>query len=144
MVAKPATSHERTGRSFSEATAPCLRYTHDAMPNISSETERLVRDFVAQIVAAVEAQSADRALAAVGAAFGGALLARSKRNSASPVVQAAVRKVHLTPAGLAVRKLQGKYLGLLRGLTLEKRARVKRVAREKGVAEAIKFAGSLT
>jgi hypothetical protein len=111
----------------------------------TSEIERLVRDFVAQIVAAVQAQSADRALAAVGAAFGEPPPSGSTRNSASPVAQAAVRKkVRLSPAGLAVRRLQGKYLGLLRGLSLEKRARVKKVAREKGVTEAVKLAGSLT
>ena len=44
---------------------------------------------------------------------------------------------------MAARKLQGQYLGLLRGLGPGPRLRVKKVAREKGVAEALKFAASL-
>jgi hypothetical protein len=53
------------------------------------------------------------------------------------------RKLNLSAKGMAARKLQGQYLGILRGLKPGVRARVKKVAHEKGVAEAIRFAGSL-
>jgi hypothetical protein len=114
------------------------------MTYASPDIERLVRDFVERIVVAVQAQSEDRVLAAVGAAFGEASQAGREHRLASSAAKVAVRKVNLTPAGLAMRKLQGKYLGVLRTLTSGKREQVKKVAREKGVAEAIKFAGSLT
>jgi len=44
---------------------------------------------------------------------------------------------------LRARKLQGKYLGALRGLTAEDKARVKAVAKEKGVAQAVKLAQTM-
>jgi hypothetical protein len=122
-----------------------LRYTRQAMSNISPEIELLVRDFVEQMVAAVQAQSTDRVLAVVGAALGRKQLppARRERQATKPTTKAAGRKLKLSPETLAVRRLQGKYLGVLRALTPGKRARVKKVAREKGIAQAIKFAGSL-
>jgi hypothetical protein len=43
----------------------------------------------------------------------------------------------------ARRRLQGQYMGTLRGLTGEARQRVKATAKEKGVAEALKLAQSL-
>jgi hypothetical protein len=45
---------------------------------------------------------------------------------------------------LAVRKLQGKYLGALRRLRPAARAQVKKVAREQSVAAAVKLAQSLS
>jgi len=41
------------------------------------------------------------------------------------------------------RKLQGQYLGALKSLTGEDRARVKKTAAEKSVAEAVKLAQSI-
>jgi hypothetical protein len=48
-----------------------------------------------------------------------------------------------TPKVARARKLQGQYLGALRSLKATNRARVKRTAQEKGVAEAVKLALSL-
>ncbi len=48
-----------------------------------------------------------------------------------------------TRKALRARKLQGKYLGALRGLTAEDKARVKAVAKEKGVAQAVKLAQTM-
>ena len=48
-----------------------------------------------------------------------------------------------TPKVARARKLQGQYLGALKSLTGEDRAKVKQTAAEKGVAEAVKLALSL-
>ena len=53
------------------------------------------------------------------------------------------RKVRATPKVLKARKLQGQYMGALRTLTGGARARVKAVAKDKGVSEALKLAQSL-
>jgi len=42
------------------------------------------------------------------------------------------------------RRLQGQYLGALRGLKGRARARVKKLAQQKGVAEAVKLAARLS
>jgi hypothetical protein len=44
---------------------------------------------------------------------------------------------------LQARKLQGQYLGALRGLSDANRSKVRQVAAEKGVADAVKLALSL-
>jgi hypothetical protein len=48
-----------------------------------------------------------------------------------------------TPEVARARKLQGQYLGALKSLRGENRAKVKRTAKEKGVAAAVKLALSL-
>jgi hypothetical protein len=48
-----------------------------------------------------------------------------------------------TPKVARARKLQGQYLGALKSLTGEDRARVKKTAAEKSVAEAVKLAQSI-
>jgi hypothetical protein len=45
-----------------------------------------------------------------------------------------------TPKAIRARKLQGQYMGALRSLKGEDKAKVKAVAKEKGVAEAVKLA----
>jgi hypothetical protein len=68
----------------------------------------------------------------------------TKAAKAAPAVAApGKRKLKLTAKGTAARKVQGQYLGLLRGLRPGVRLRVQKVAREKGVAEAMKFASAL-
>jgi hypothetical protein len=53
------------------------------------------------------------------------------------------RRKPVSPKVAKTRKLQGKYLGSLRALNATDKAKVKRVAKEKGVAEAVKAAGQL-
>lgn len=48
-----------------------------------------------------------------------------------------------TPKAARARNLQGQYLGSLKSLKGAARAKVKRIAKEKGVAEAVKLARSL-
>ncbi len=122
------------------------------MPNTSHDIESLVRDFAARIEAVVRAQISEN----ISSAFAG--LTGKKTSTAKPTVAepskaakaapAAVaapgkRKLKLTAKGAAARKVQGQYLGLLRGLRPGVRLRVQKVAREKGVAEAMKFASTL-
>jgi hypothetical protein len=60
---------------------------------------------------------------------------------ARPVTPKKVKKA--TPKIAHARKLQGQYLGALRSFKGADRARVKRTAAEKGVAEAVRLAQSL-
>jgi flavorubredoxin len=57
---------------------------------------------------------------------------------AAPTASARARQtIRVTDAGLKARRQQGKYLGLLRGLPPKDRARVQKIARERGVRFAI-------
>jgi len=73
-------------------------------------------------------------------------LERREGKGAEPVgaVAAEPKKVRkTTPKVAKARKLQGQYLGALKSLVGADRARVKQVAAEKGVADAVKLALSL-
>ena len=69
---------------------------------------------------------------------------RKARSQSKASLGAAPRKkVRATPKVLKARKLQGQYMGALRTLTGGARARVKAVAKDKGVSEALRLAQSL-
>jgi hypothetical protein len=106
----------------------------------STSVQRLVDSFVARLTAVVQSSAEARAREAVLRALGGK--ATTPRVSVRPAAPAK-RSPKLSAAGLKARKLQGQYLGALRTITGEARARVRKLAKEKGVAEALKFAQSL-
>ncbi len=56
---------------------------------------------------------------------------------------AAKKAKKATPKVARARKLQGQYLGALKSLKGADRAKVKAVAKEKGVAEAVKLAAGM-
>jgi hypothetical protein len=62
-----------------------------------------------------------------------------KSSPASAAKPVTAKKV-LSPKAARARKLQGQYLGALRALSAGDKARVQAVAKEKGVAEAVKMA----
>ncbi len=103
----------------------------------------LVEDFVKQIIAATEASAAERVQEALAAAFG----ASQKRGPGRPKKGgqglALVKAAPVNPKLARARKLQGQYLGALKGLGETDRAKVKAVAKSKGVAAAVKLAASL-
>src|SRR4051794_20139210 len=102
----------------------------------------LVDNFVARVITLVRAEAQDQARVAVLAALG----SRETSPTLAPAARVPTsgrRKLRLTPRVLALRKMQGKYMGYLRGLKGAKRAQVKKVAKEKGVAEAVKLAERL-
>ena len=103
----------------------------------------LIEDFATQVMAATQAATAQRVQAALAAVFG----ARQKRGPGRPpkavaaVAPVAGRKAtSMTPKLARARKLQGQYLGVLRGLAAGDRAKVKAVAKAKGAAAAVKMA----
>jgi hypothetical protein len=109
------------------------------------DIQALIRDFTTRIAAAIQAQADERVRTALAAAFPG--LARVARGAPPKPAKAAIvpgrRKLKLSAKGRAARKLQGQYLGALRRLPTAARARVKKVAHEKGVAAAVELAKSL-
>jgi hypothetical protein len=116
------------------------------MTTHTPELASLVRDFVYRLVAAVETDAIQRIQDAVSAAFVVSAVS-AKPVPLEPGQSAAAnakprRRLNLSPTALATRKLQGKYMGVIRPLPPALRERVKKVAREQGVAEAIKFAAS--
>ncbi len=100
----------------------------------------LVEEFSHQIVAAAKASVTARIEAALATAFG----APKKRKPGRPrkaVATVTVKKAKkVSPKVARARRLQGKYLGALRALSAADRAKVKAVAKEKGVAAAVKMA----
>ncbi len=111
----------------------------------TSEIELIIQEFVGRLETAVRAEAGQRVRAAVEAALGEespaariALAAPMAKGDGSPSRQ----RAKLSPAATEARKLQGRYLGLLRGLSPTARARVQKVAREQGVAAAIKSAAA--
>lgn len=103
--------------------------------------EALVRDFVGRLTAAIEANLTGRLQGALASALGTA--AAPGRSVAQPAASPARRPVRVSPELVRARKLQGQYLGALRGLKPADHARVKSVAHEKNLAAAIKLAKSL-
>jgi hypothetical protein len=72
-------------------------------------------------------------LAGKGGAAPAAKSAPAKRAASAP----APRKLQMSPKRRAQLKLQGEYIGLLRGLAEGAKSRIKAMAREKGFAAAI-------
>lgn len=112
------------------------------MTNTESEIEALIREFASKLVEMTEADMRQRAIAAVSSAVAGAG-SRSASVASTAAGAPAKRTLQLTPKGIAARKLQGQYLGMLRGLSAGNRLRVKKVAREQGVAAALKLGNTL-
>ena len=118
------------------------------MPDILNELEAIIRDFTSRVVTAAHVQVGERVLSVVAAALTESRAAPETKRPASKSTSATVaigtpRKRVLSAKGLAVQKLQGKYLGALRGLRPGARARVKKVAHKQGVAAAVRLAQSL-
>jgi hypothetical protein len=108
--------------------------------------EAIVRELVARLIEAANVQARERVLAAMA----GTLNVPSPRNLAGTLKQGsggdvskARRPLRLSAKALAVRKLQGQYLGTLRGLAPAARKRVQATAKEKGVAAAVALAKKL-
>jgi hypothetical protein len=74
--------------------------------------------------------------------FGDALgrIQRASTNGAGTSSKPARRRMRLTPKRRAALKLQGKYLGTMRGLKPRQRSAVKRIRAEKGIQAAIREA----
>jgi len=117
------------------------------MPNTSPAVESLVRDFISRLAVAIEADVARRLQGVVASVFGtsAASVAAPRRSVGRPahVARPVRRRVKVTRELAQARKLQGQYLGALRGLKPADHARVKTVAHEKGLPAAIKLAHSI-
>jgi hypothetical protein len=117
------------------------------MSNTSPAVESLVRDFVGRLGAAIEADVACRLRGVVASVLGtsAASVAAPRRSVGRPArVARPVRRRGKVSRELAqARKLQGQYLGALRGLKPADHARVKALAHEKGLPAAIKLAHSI-
>ncbi len=68
---------------------------------------------------------------------GGTGSARTQRPSVGPR-----RRRHLSPKVLALRRLQGRYMGLVRRLNASQKARVRAVREKKGLPAAIRAASA--
>jgi hypothetical protein len=120
------------------------------MSNTSPDIESIVRDFASRIAMLVRTQMSEDISTGLARLTEGRTSTKPARTETPPAAKVATtvavpgkRKLKLTAKGMAARKLQGQYLGMLRGLRPGARLRVRKMARESGVAEAIKFAGSL-
>jgi hypothetical protein len=121
-----------------------------SMPTSDPNITAIVETFVGQITAAVDASMANRIQAALAGVFGTPQKRRPGRPPKNAVAPVTVFPVKLKPIITLVkvvsvkaaraRKLQGQYMGALKSLKGADRAKVKTVAKEKGVAEAVKLA----
>jgi hypothetical protein len=111
------------------------------MSKNSPELETLVQEFVDRLVTVIEADVAQRIQGVVASAFGSSPGRRGAKARAAG--QPGRRPMVVSRELAAARKLQGQYLGALRGLKPADHARVKAVAHEKGLPAAIKLAHSL-
>jgi hypothetical protein len=109
----------------------------------------LIEDFARQIITATEAAAAARVQAALAAAFGTPPRRAPGRpkKALAPAMAPGKRGKRKAPKATAAlvraRKLQGQYLGALRGLSPADRAKVKSLAKAKGVPAAVKLALTL-
>ena len=117
-------------------------------PNLTA----IIDTFVNHITAAAESAAAQRIQAAIAGAFD----VPQKRRPGRPAKQAVAPVAHVagkepvgkkvravTPKVVRARKLQGQYLGALRALSAADKAKVQAVAKENGVAAAVKMAKGL-
>jgi len=84
-----------------------------------------------------------RAIAAALAAMSRALLAEARTLPRSAPLRPRRRSPRLSRARRAQLKLQGTYIGSMRGLPVAKKARVKREREKRGFAAAIRLARRL-
>ena len=111
-------------------------------PNLTA----IIDTFVNQITAAVESAAAQRLQAAIAGAFGTPQKGRPGRpakQAVAPVVAPKAAGRRVTPKVTRARKLQGQYLGALRALSAADKAKLRAVAKEKGVAAAVKMAAGM-
>ena len=114
------------------------------MPSLVPSISALVEDLTRRIIAITESGVAERARAALAAALDGSPRRGPARGKQGHAPAPAVRRVPKATAKLArARKLQGQYLGALRSLGQAERAKVRALAKAKGVAAAVKLAVSL-
>jgi hypothetical protein len=137
------------------------------MPTSEPNITIMVETFAFQITAAVEASMADRIQAALAGVFGappkrgpgrpakrGVAHATVLPEKRKPIVtrvknvsekrKPIVTRVKVVSEKVArARKLQGQYMGALKSLKGADRAKVRAVAKEKGVAEAVKMAAGM-
>jgi hypothetical protein len=106
------------------------------MPTTSA-LENVIDDFVNRMTAAITEEANQRARSLVLGALG------NGGTRSSNTAKASRRPAAFTPKVVRARKIQGQYLGALRRLKGADRIRVKKVAREKSVAEAVKLAAKL-
>jgi len=117
------------------------------MTTMVLDLDALVHKFSTRVMEAVEVQARERVLALAARALvlpppdrSGTILKRGVKRAEPPKAR---RTPKLGAKTLAVRRLQGRYLGTLRGLSPAARKRVSLVAKEKGVAAALAFAKSI-
>jgi hypothetical protein len=118
------------------------------MPNTDANILALVQAFARQITAAVEASAVARVQAVLAGAFGTPVKRKPGRPPKQPTAVAtaappAKKRKRASPKQARARKLQGQYLGALKSLTGADRAKVKAVAKSKGVAAAVRLALTL-
>ncbi len=65
------------------------------------------------------------------------------RGSGKPAAASKVSRRRMSPKVRALRRLQGKYMGLVRGLKVAEKARVRSVREKQGMGAAIALASSL-
>jgi hypothetical protein len=112
----------------------------------STDIPKLIHTFAAQLAAAVEQSVTERFRAAAARIVGAPVRrgpGRPPKNAGAPAPKPkapARAPARLSPAAQRARKLQGRYIGTLRTLKSADRARVKKVANEKGVGEAVALA----
>jgi hypothetical protein len=108
---------------------------------MATSVEVLTNEFVATLSQAIEANIAERLQVALnGAPAGGTK--RGGRRGRRGTPGGLVRRQRSGPVSPA-RRLQGQYLGRLRALKGANRARVKAIAKQKGVATAVKEANKI-
>ena len=101
---------------------------------------RPIPEIVAAFVAELEASLREELLSRVQGALAGAVRSGP---AVAPGARGQRRPLRLTKDGLAARRRQGQYLGLLKGLRGRQRASIKKIAREQGVAAALKAGRTL-
>jgi hypothetical protein len=116
------------------------------MQHTSGPLQKLVDEFVDSLNAIIMAQAREHARVVVASALGstdGGAVRRGPGRPPGSGAKTARPPVRATAKLSKARQLQGQYLGSLRRLRGAERARVKKVAREEGVAEAVKLAAKL-
>ncbi|NMC72738.1 MAG: hypothetical protein GYA57_22165 [Myxococcales bacterium] len=105
------------------------------MSKLQAKIEEVATRFAETIVETIRGLTIDELTGFMGAARG-ALLGQEKKPAAAAPQKAKAPRVE-SAKQRAARKIQGSYIGLLRKFTPKEKLLYKRIAKDKGVPEAI-------
>jgi len=133
-----STAGATTKRPAKTAKAPARPKKKSSFRQLQGRYMGLIRNFTGAVRKQIKGIAKAKGLPAAIAAMAKLLASKTKATKPKPVAaKAAPRKLKLSPARKAALKIQGTYIGLVRGLPAAQKAKIKALAKKKGMKAAV-------